>query len=189
MAESSAFPWLKHLGEDGQREFFEEILQISVLSKELGTPISDYADRLHVCVAAWKSTAEVHADPELLAALTSNQGFNEEDFVEAKRPSKPKMSRRRCGASYPHERGEDGWEYCVLESGHTGSPHEDADGQKWRDGYTVTVVIEDEVRSVPDHVHDFVGDEDTCTRGKNNGCQLTWGERTAQDREWGMDHD
>jgi hypothetical protein len=93
--ESEAFPWLKHLGEDGQREFFEEILQISVLSHELGTPLSDYVERLNVCVAGWKATAEVWADPELKKALTRDEGFNERDFVEAPRPEeRPPLPQR-----------------------------------------------------------------------------------------------
>lgn len=92
--EQEVFPWLKHLGEDGQREFFEEIQQISVFSHELGTPLSEYVERINACVAAWKSTAEVWADPELRKVLTSNQGFNEGDFVEAPLPELPRRVRR-----------------------------------------------------------------------------------------------
>jgi hypothetical protein len=93
----------------------------------------------------------------------------------------PEPKKRRCGASQPHEKGEDGWMYCVLPSGHT-QPHTDYE-LWWQDGDVVEVTTVEEIRAVPDHVHDFVGDEDTCVR--EQGCQLTWGERMAQDREWG----
>jgi len=75
--EDEVFPWLKNLGEDGKHEFFEEILQISVISKELGTPISDYVEKINACFASWKSTAEAWADPELRKALVRQAA----DFV------------------------------------------------------------------------------------------------------------
>lgn len=81
--EHEVFPWLKNLGEDGQREFFEEILTISVHSAELGTPIPEYVERVNACVAAWKSTAEAWADPEIREALTAPTGG---DFGEVPRP-------------------------------------------------------------------------------------------------------
>jgi hypothetical protein len=99
---------------------------------------------------------------------------------------KPSPKKRRCGASLPYEDGSQGWMYCELESGHAGRPHMDPDGLQWTDDTIVEVTTVEEIRAVPDHVHDFVGDEDTCVREQE--CQLTWGERMGQDREWGMDH-
>jgi hypothetical protein len=57
----------------------------------------------------------------------------------------------------------------------------------WEDGSVVQVVVVEEIRSIPDHVHGFVGDEDTCVR--EQGCPITWGESVAQDREWRNKHE
>jgi hypothetical protein len=153
--EHEVFPWLKHLGEDGQREFFEEILTISVHSAELGTPLSDYVERLNACVAAWKATAEVHADPELSKVLLSETGFNEDDFVEAERPELPKRvskSNKLCSSVCPPN-------WCNLTTGHTGV-HRSRSGNTWTDedarrarympGYTPQVEIRDEIAEIKD---------------------------------------
>lgn len=87
MAESTAFPWLKHLPEDAQTEFFEEMRDAFVQMKGVSATPHQYVEFLDPFLAAWKSTAEVHADPELYAALTSDHGFDEDDFVEAERPT------------------------------------------------------------------------------------------------------
>lgn len=83
---------------------------------------------------------------------------------------------RRCGASLPDTNGGEGWHYCYYRGGHTGY-HED-EAVSWAEGKVVEVVSMDLVRSVPDHQHDFVGDQDTCT--EHPGCPLTWGEYKAQ---------
>lgn len=86
---------------------------------------------------------------------------------------------RRCGASRPQEDGED-WLWCAREAEHEG-PHMDANfGLAWNDGEWVEVRVD--ILSVPHHVHDFVGDQDTCVN--HAGCKLTWGERLAQNKAW-----
>lgn len=117
MASSSAFPWLQHLPEDAAREFFEE------LSEKIGEaqlhytpgviiPAQHYVHYLDPMIAAWKATAEVHADPELYRALTQHDegGFNEDDFVPAPRPE-PELPRPLdCG-------------FCFEENGEEIHPH------------------------------------------------------------------
>ena len=89
MAESTAFPWLKHLPEDHAREFFNELFNAfgeAQLDTMPGVAVNaaTYAKYLDAVIAPWRSTAEVHADPELYAALTADHDV-EEDFVEAPR--------------------------------------------------------------------------------------------------------
>ncbi len=187
-------PWLKHLPEDERREVFVDMVGSVQQSLTLDVGDERTIERLVVELSAWKSTAEVHADPELYAALTAPSG--PEDFGEAPRPElvanvvqpnswQPRKHRPQCGASLPHEAAEDGYYWCTHEAGHTG-PHVEGDDPVigWSDGETVEVCTVEDVRSVPHHVHDFVGDEDTCVRER--GCKLTWGESRAQKREWDM---
>jgi hypothetical protein len=93
----------------------------------------------------------------------------------------PKPKSRRCGASLPHPNADDGWRWCIQASGHT-TPHMDEGLYAWTDGTTVEVTTVEVFLAVPDHVHDFSGDDMACSRDIE--CQLTWGERTAQDRKW-----
>lgn len=164
-------PWIKHLPENERREVFLDLITSVQQSLTLDVGDERTIERLVIELAAWKATADVHADPELLAALTAPS--DPEDFVEVPRPVALPKGARRCGASLPHEDSEDGWYWCVLAAGHEGIHHEGDPTIGWSDGEVVEVYSYDDVRAVPDHVHDFVGDEDTCVR--EPGCQLTWG--------------
>jgi len=60
------FPWMRFLPAEEAREFIAEFIATARASAELGNmaPVA-------AVIAAWKATAEVHADPELLRALTA----------------------------------------------------------------------------------------------------------------------
>lgn len=89
---------------------------------------------------------------------------------------------RRCGASLPKERADEGWYRCDQKQGHTGNHTDHTDGVKeWRDQDTVCVVSYDNVRAVPDHVHDFIGDGDEC---QEPGCTFMWGDHMRQQTRW-----
>jgi hypothetical protein len=62
----AVFPWMRFLPPDDSRAFIAEFTETARASAELDTmaPIASV-------IAAWKRTAEVHADPELLRALTT----------------------------------------------------------------------------------------------------------------------
>jgi hypothetical protein len=60
------FPWLRFLPDDDRTKFAQELVDVMEAGKELGTP----APALQL-IAEWRHTAEVYADPELLAALRS----------------------------------------------------------------------------------------------------------------------
>lgn len=168
MADSHAFPWIRHLPEEEQRQFFEELsnaigeAQLHSMPGVLVTPEA-YASRLDPLIAAWKATAEVHADPELKEA--------------------PKKPARRCGASLPDADGDNDWHYCIKPERHAGS-HESADRPSvfWKDGDSVEVTWTEEVFAVPNHVHDYVGDSDDCQTAPN--CPLTWRAASGWAREW-----
>lgn len=170
-------PWLKALPEDERREVFIDVIASVKNSLELGSTGNDAIGRIVTELASWKATAEVHADPELYSALT--RPVRPEEFVEVARPMKPvgepqAKPRRRCGASLPHEDAEDGWYWCDRAAGHSGLHNEGPDPAiAWEDGEIVEVYTTEEVKAVPHHIHDFVGDEDTCVRDPR--CQLTWG--------------
>jgi hypothetical protein len=68
MGKSEFFPWLKHLDEAHRREFFADISRVAY---EVSVSVNARMDGLDSEISSWKSTAEVHADPELYAALTS----------------------------------------------------------------------------------------------------------------------
>lgn len=59
-----AFPWVRFLPEDAVREFLIEFMETARAASDLGTvgPVAPV-------IAAWKSTAEIYADPELRAKL------------------------------------------------------------------------------------------------------------------------
>ncbi|WP_028663064.1 hypothetical protein [Saccharomonospora halophila] len=59
-----AFPWVRFLPKEGVRQFVVELVETLEAADSLENP----APVAHL-VAAWRSTAEVHADPELLAVL------------------------------------------------------------------------------------------------------------------------
>jgi hypothetical protein len=187
-------PWLSPLPENERREVFIDLISSVKRSLELGSTGNEAIGRLVVELASWKATAEVHADPELYKVLTADHGFDEGDFVKAPRPVYPPMRpvgephrkhRAQCGASLPHEAAEDGYYWCNREAGHPGDHMEKGDLPiGWSDGVVIEVYTMSDVHAVPHHVHDFVGDEDTCVRER--GCQLTWGESGGQKREWEM---
>jgi hypothetical protein len=63
---SKAFPWIRFLTPDDRMTFAQELIDVLDASEELGSP----APVLQV-ITEWRHTAEIYADPELLAALRS----------------------------------------------------------------------------------------------------------------------
>jgi hypothetical protein len=61
----AVFPWVRHLPEDARREFAAEWLETLSAAASLGNNAA-----VEVVIAEWRSTAEIYADPELLAKLT-----------------------------------------------------------------------------------------------------------------------
>lgn len=59
-----AFPWVRFLPEDAVREFLIEFMETAHAASDLGTMAP-----LASVIAAWKSTAEIYADPDLAATL------------------------------------------------------------------------------------------------------------------------
>lgn len=74
-----AFPWIRFLPQEEAPSFVTEFIDIARSCRELGTfmPIS-------TVVAAWRATAAVHADENLLAALTTP--YEEADYGEVPEP-------------------------------------------------------------------------------------------------------
>jgi hypothetical protein len=62
------FPWVRYLPEEDVREFLVDLVQTIHACDDL-----DNLAPLEVAVAAWRSTAEVYADPKLRAALTEGE--------------------------------------------------------------------------------------------------------------------
>ena len=60
------FPWIRFLTPDDRTTFAQELIDVMDASEELGSP----APVLQV-ITEWRHTAEIYADPELLAALRS----------------------------------------------------------------------------------------------------------------------
>ncbi|MFI6827096.1 hypothetical protein ACIBG5_08345 [Kribbella sp. NPDC050241] len=73
------FPWIKFLPVDGQAAFAQELVDVMEASMDLDIP----APVLQLIIE-WRSTAEIHADPELLAILSSPRGG---DFGPVPRPT------------------------------------------------------------------------------------------------------
>jgi hypothetical protein len=59
-------PWVRFLPGDQVREFATEFVETARACAELGSMAA-----LGPVIAAWRATAEVHADPELVKALTA----------------------------------------------------------------------------------------------------------------------
>ncbi|WP_019816624.1 hypothetical protein [Saccharomonospora saliphila] len=59
-----AFPWVRFLPKEGVRQFVVELVDTLEAAESVDNP----APVAHL-VAAWRSTAEIYADPELLATL------------------------------------------------------------------------------------------------------------------------
>ncbi|OIJ67204.1 hypothetical protein [Streptomyces mangrovisoli] len=64
-----AFPWVRYLPDAAVREFLVEFVETARAAVDL-----DNVSLLAPVIAAWKSTALVHADPELRQALTEPKG-------------------------------------------------------------------------------------------------------------------
>jgi hypothetical protein len=60
------FPWIRFLPPDDAHAFITEFTETARACAELGSVMP-----LSAAVAAWRATAQVHADPELLRALTT----------------------------------------------------------------------------------------------------------------------
>ena len=61
----AVFPWVRHLRDEGKREFAAEWLDALSAAAAMGNNAG-----VEVVVAEWRSTAEIYADPELFARLT-----------------------------------------------------------------------------------------------------------------------
>lgn len=97
-----------------------------------------------------------------------------------KRPYK-----RRCGASLPKARADEGWYWCDQQEKHSGNHTDHSDGVvEWRDQDTVCVVSYDNVQAVRDHEHDFIVPFDDAKCSENGDCPLTRGEYKAQQAWW-----
>ncbi len=68
----SVFPWVRHLPEDAWAEFAAEWLGALTAAGELGNGAAAAG-----IVAAWRYTAEIYSDPELLALATRT--YDEDD--------------------------------------------------------------------------------------------------------------
>jgi hypothetical protein len=66
------FPWVRYLPEDARQEFAAEWVD----ALNAGASIGSGAE-VAVLVSAWKSTAEICADPELYARLTMPHDGND----------------------------------------------------------------------------------------------------------------
>ncbi|MEU5081428.1 MULTISPECIES: hypothetical protein [Streptomyces] len=62
------FPWVRYLPEEDVREFLVDLVQTIDACDDL-----ENLAPLETAVAAWRSTAEVYADPKLRAALTEGE--------------------------------------------------------------------------------------------------------------------
>jgi len=60
------FPWIRFLTDDDRLDFAQELVDVMDASEELGSPAP-----VLLLITQWRHTAEIYADPELLAALTS----------------------------------------------------------------------------------------------------------------------
>ncbi|MFE2755870.1 hypothetical protein ACFXGA_28105 [Actinosynnema sp. NPDC059335] len=65
----TAFPWVRFLPREDMQAFAVELVQTLEAADSLGTPAP--VARL---ISAWQHTAEVHADPRLLATLRQDGG-------------------------------------------------------------------------------------------------------------------
>jgi antitoxin (DNA-binding transcriptional repressor) of toxin-antitoxin stability system len=62
---AKAYPWLRFLTEDGQDECVQDLIGVALACAS----VRNYA-AFHAEVASWRNTAEIYADPELLAILS-----------------------------------------------------------------------------------------------------------------------
>jgi hypothetical protein len=78
----NVFPWVRHLPEQSRREFAAEWLDTLSAAAEMGNNAA-----VEGVVAAWRSTAEILADPELYHALVRQD--NRGDFGPVAAPVMP----------------------------------------------------------------------------------------------------
>lgn len=62
----TAFPWVRFLPTEDAHAFIEEFTETARACAELGSVAA-----LSPVIEAWRATAEIHADPDLRAALTA----------------------------------------------------------------------------------------------------------------------
>ncbi|MFD0509337.1 DUF6247 family protein [Streptomyces chiangmaiensis] len=74
----ATFPWVRYLPAHDVREFSVELVAALQVAAEI-----DNTAAVAQLIAEWRHTAEVHADPELYAALTTDSG---EDFGPVPEP-------------------------------------------------------------------------------------------------------
>jgi hypothetical protein len=72
------FPWVRFLPREDMQAFVVELVETLEAANSLGTPAP--VSRL---IGQWRRTAEVHADPRLVAILNRDDG---EDFGEVPVP-------------------------------------------------------------------------------------------------------
>ncbi|MBB5807175.1 hypothetical protein F4560_006943 [Saccharothrix ecbatanensis] len=75
------FPWMRHLPREDREGFVVELVETMRSTAELNTEAP-----VEMVIIGWRNTAEIHADPELLAALTRP---HEGDFGPVPRPVVP----------------------------------------------------------------------------------------------------
>jgi hypothetical protein len=63
---ADVFPWVRFLPQDDVRAFLVELVETLRAAASVGNVAA-----VEPVVAAWKSTAEIHSDPELLTAATA----------------------------------------------------------------------------------------------------------------------
>lgn len=63
---SDVFPWVRFLPTDDVREFLVELVETIRACSDLGNVAA-----IATVVSAWRNTAEIHSDPELLRAATA----------------------------------------------------------------------------------------------------------------------
>jgi hypothetical protein len=78
----SVFPWVRHLPDDARQEFAAEWLDALSAAGEL-----DNGAEVEAVVAAWKYTAEIYSDPELLALATRQ--YDDDDYGPVPPPEVP----------------------------------------------------------------------------------------------------
>lgn len=113
-------PWIRHLPPNEWRTVTDDLVAAVIRAHDLG---SDATMRALTELASWKSTAEVHADPELARALSS---VSLEDFDPVSRPG------TECPSNTPDDREPDRAHWCILAPGHEGK-HQSRDRYEWTD--------------------------------------------------------
>jgi len=69
---TNRLPWMKSLPDDDQREFLKDLMKAVEAFSE-----KDDSTELRNCLDAWRNTAEIWADPELVAELQEESHSDE----------------------------------------------------------------------------------------------------------------